>query len=91
MALTADGKTVATAAGRWGNGFYGAAPGLVQVWDVVTGKLQKALPPQPNQVFSLTFTPDGKSLITASLSGEVTTWELAKFAAAKELPPAAKP
>ena len=37
------------------------------------------LPEQPNQVFAMAFTPDGKSLITASLSGAITLWDLATF------------
>ena len=79
VALAADGKSVATAASRWGNGFYGVAPSQVQVWDVATGKPLAMLPEQPGQVFAMVFKPDGKSLFTASLSGAVTLWDLATF------------
>ncbi len=84
VALSADGKLVATAAARWGSGFYGAAPAQVRVWDVATGKPVATLPEQPGQVFSLVFKPDGKSLITASLSGAVTLWDLATFQASQD-------
>jgi WD40 repeat protein len=84
VALTADGKTVATASARWGNGFYSGAPAQVQTWDVASGKLLSTLPEQPAQVFDMLFKPDGKSLFTASLSGAVTLWELAKFPIVKD-------
>jgi WD40 repeat protein len=86
VALTADGKTVATGSARWGNGFYGAAPAEVQVWDVATKKLTARLPDQPAQVFAMLFKPDGKTLFTASLSGAVTAWELAKFPVTEKTP-----
>ena len=79
VAISPDGKSVATAAARWGNGFYGASPASVQVWDVATSKPSATLLEQPNQVFSMVFTPDGKSLMTASLSGALTMWDLATF------------
>jgi WD40 repeat protein len=79
VAVSPDGKTVASASGRWGSGFYGQAPAEVQVWDVAASKPIATLPKQPNQVFAMVFTPDGKSLITASLSGAVTIWDLASF------------
>ena len=53
---------------------------------MATGKPLATLPEQPNQVFAMVFTPDGKSLITASLSGAVTLWDLATFLDAKSLP-----
>ena len=84
VALTADGKAVATGSARWGNGSYGPAPAQVQVFDVATAKPLATLPDQPAQVFALVFKPDGKSLITASLSGAVTLWDLATFQAPKD-------
>ena len=87
MAISPDGKTWSPPpAARWGDGFYGRAPAEVQVWDVATGKPVITLPTQPNQVFAMVFTPDGKSLITASLSGAVTIWDLAAFRDGK-IPP----
>jgi WD40 repeat protein len=91
VALTANGKTLATASARWGNGFYSGSPAQVQTWDVATGKLLVTLPQQPAQVFSMIFTLDGKSLFTASLSGAVTLWDLAKFPIVKEAPKPAEP
>ena len=79
VAASADGKLVATAAARWGGGFYDQAPAEVRVWDVAAGRATITLPEQPGQVFGLAFTPDGKSLVTAGLSGVVAVWELARF------------
>jgi WD40 repeat protein len=84
VALSADGKTVATASARWGHGFHDPSPALVQTWEVATGKVLATLPEQPAQVFSMVFSPDGKSLFTASLSGAVTRWDLAASPIAKD-------
>jgi len=86
VALSPDGKAVASASARWGNGFYNQAPAEVQVWEVATGKPTAKLPEQPNQVFAMVFTPDGKSLITASLSGAVIVWDLAAYRMGGEIP-----
>ena len=91
VAISPDGKTIASASSRWGDGFFGQAPAEVQVWDVATGKPLATLPDHPNQVFAMVFTPDGKSLITASLSGAVTLWDLASFQDEKGSPNAAAP
>jgi WD40 repeat protein len=91
VAISPDGKTIASAAARWGDGFYGQAPADVQVWDVATSKSIATLPKQPSQIFAMVFTPDGKSLITASLSGAVTVWDLAMFQDEKGSPKPAPP
>ncbi len=87
VAVSPDGKAVAAASARWGNGFYGRAPAEVRVWDVASSKPLATLPEQPNQVFGVVFTPDGKSLITASLSGALTVYDLAQFPPEKAAPP----
>ncbi len=86
VAISPDGKAIASASARWGNGFYGQAPAEVQVWDVASSRRLAKLPDQPNQVFGMVFTPDGKSLITASLSGAVIVWDLAEFRAGAGAP-----
>ncbi len=88
VAISPDGKSFASASSRWGNGFFGQAPAEVQVWDVATGKPLATLPEQPNQIFAMVFIPDGKSLITASLSGAVTVWDLDTFRVDQERPKA---
>jgi len=59
LAIGPDNKTVATAKGNFSNDYGG-----VDVWDGTTGK--KAAVDRgeryPGEVFSLTFSPDGKSL-----------------------------
>ena len=79
VALSPDGQLAATASGRWGNGFFGPSPAEVRVWDVARKTPIATMPTQPNQVFGMLFTPDGKTLITASLSGAVTLWDLETF------------
>jgi WD40 repeat protein len=91
VAVSPDGKAVASASARWGSGFYNQAPAEVQLWDVAGSRSLATLPDQPNQVFAMTFTPDGKSLITASLSGALTLWDLATFREPVAGTPAASP
>ncbi len=86
VAISPDGKSIASASARWGNGFYDQSPAEVQVWDVATSRRIAKLPDQPSQVFSMVYTPDGKSLITASLSGAVIVWDLAAFGPKADAP-----
>ena len=80
LAFSPDGKTLATASSRWGEGGnYNPSPAEVQLWDIAGSKSILALPEQPAQVFAMTFTPDGKTLVTASLSGAVTCFDLETF------------
>jgi WD40 repeat protein len=90
VAISPDGKTVATASARWGDGFYGQAPATVKTWDVATAKPLITLPEQPAQVFAMLFQPDGKTLITGNLGGAVLLWDLAAFSPAKDAPKPAR-
>lgn len=73
VAFSIDGKTVAS--GAIGSPF--PLPDLqeVKLWDVSTGKLRTRLKARDYYVYSVAFSPDGKTL--ASLHGDVTLWDLA--------------
>src|SRR5207253_882291 len=62
VALSADGKRLAR--GAWG---------LVDVWDVATGKKLHTLKGHTTSVLKVAFSPDGKTLASAA-----TTWGIAE-------------
>src|SRR5262245_4149405 len=73
VAVTADGKTLATGSGR-----------EVKLWDPTTGKLFRALAGHELPVRAVAFAPDGRSLATAAgdnrdgkLAGEIRVWDAA--------------
>ncbi len=49
---------------------------FVRIWDLATGRLVWASPDQAIGLWSLTFHPDGRSLIVGSERGEVSVWEI---------------
>ena len=58
------------------NRFVGWNAQHLKLWDVKSGSLLKTLLGQPDSLLSLSFSPDGQSLIAAGESRSVQTWEL---------------
>jgi hypothetical protein len=79
LAFSPDGKTLATASARWADFNYQSHPARVLVWDLAERKPRASLPEQSTQIFDLTFTPDGKTLITAGLGGAIILWDIAGY------------
>jgi hypothetical protein len=86
VAFSPDGKTLAVGGGNLSNI---GRPGLgwVRLWEVATGGLRFAVKGQPfsdqdpegggpEMVQSVAFSPDGKTLATASVYGSVLLWDL---------------
>jgi hypothetical protein len=76
--LSADGKTLAVAyhpnSGRGGLADR-AAPHLVRLWDVVTGKEQHTLNGHRTYVLDMAFSPDSRFLVTAGeKAAQVDKW-----------------
>jgi WD40 repeat protein len=63
LALSQDGKTLAAAEGN-----------SVRLWDVATGKERLTWPGHRNQVQSVAFAADGKTLVTGGADGAVFQW-----------------
>jgi WD40 repeat protein len=68
VAISPDGKTVATACG---------GP-RVYLWDAGTGRFLRDLFERKLEVHSVAFAPDGKTLAAGSQDGVVRIWEVAK-------------
>ena len=66
IAVSPDGATVAVAGGD----------SLVRLYAVADGKPAGELGPHPVEVFSVAFHPDGKSLATGDLMGNIRHWDL---------------
>jgi WD40 repeat protein/transcriptional regulator with XRE-family HTH domain len=53
----------------------GVSGGWVSIWDVVTGEMLFTLPDRNARVDSVTFSPDGKRIVTTSSDQTVRIWE----------------
>jgi RNA polymerase sigma factor (sigma-70 family) len=77
VAFAGDGRTLASAAGLWGNPGprrAGNRPGEVKLWDLATGKERASLAGHRDRIWSVAFTPDDKTLATASWDRTVKLW-----------------
>jgi WD40 repeat protein len=64
--FSVDGRMVAT------NG-----PSGILLWEVATGKQRQAFSGADQNVNGMVFSPDGKTLVSSSVSGQVIFWDLA--------------
>lgn len=74
IAFSNDGKILAT------GGFDDAAaanPAKVQAWDLTSGKVLRELT-APRRVSSITVSPDGKSIASASQTKAINLWQVSK-------------
>jgi WD40 repeat protein len=81
IVLAPDGKTLATGGGRVVNradASPGAGPaGDVRIWDLATGRRLAVLPVPSGQVTRLAFSPDGKTLASATAASSIMLWDVA--------------
>lgn len=79
LSLSRDGRLLAAAYGK-NNTFYsfgnsGDATHYVKLWDVESGK-ELRLAAQGSVINALAFSPDGKQLITGSMTGALNFWDI---------------
>jgi WD40 repeat protein len=83
VALSADGKTLATGCGVQEPGT-GKESGEVKVWDVAAGQ-SRALAGHEGSVLGVALTADGKTLASASADKTVRLWDVANGKEVKKL------
>lgn len=71
LAFTADGKSLAAAAGE------PAQFGEVRVWNTADGKLVRTIEGHGDALYSVAISPDGRTLATGSYDQKIKLWELA--------------
>ena len=71
MALSPDGKTLAT-----GGGVISDREGMVKFWNLSSGSETAAYRPPMPGVISLVFSPDGRALALGSKSGMIQLWDV---------------
>jgi WD40 repeat protein/uncharacterized protein YegL len=70
MLFSSDGQLVLTISSASSN-----EPDLVRIWDVVNGKELRQLVGHQGHVWSIAFSPDQKSVLTASEDGTARIWD----------------
>ena len=74
MTFSPDSKTLAT--GAYAGGPKGGGEDKsIKLWDVATGKEKATLVGHLKGIYSLTFAPDGKTLLAADYSGSMKLWD----------------
>jgi WD40 repeat protein len=70
IVLTQDGKKLLCASG------YSRNKGEISLWDLETGKLISRMDTLGKEVMSVSFTPDGKKILSGDCMGKIKLWDL---------------
>ncbi|HEY1377145.1 MAG TPA: protein kinase [Gemmataceae bacterium] len=78
IAISPDGRLLAAGGATKSRGTAGdaAAPGIVHLWDLTTGKPAGTLSGDSTSVIAAAFSPDNRRLVTASRGGDLRLWDV---------------
>jgi WD40 repeat protein len=71
LAFSPDGNTLASASGVWDDEKKEWLGKELRLWDMPTRRLKTVLPNQPSMIWSLAFSPDGRSLASGGGDGVI--------------------
>ena len=75
VAFSPDGALLASVSGRWGEGGPpDPGPGELILWDMASGRSLQTSKEHTDRIFGVAFSPDGKTIATASWDGSVKLW-----------------
>jgi WD40 repeat protein len=75
LAVTADGKTLASASGVYDRKAERWAEGEIKIWNLKTGELITTWRGHTKLITSVVFLPDGKTLVSAGEDKDIIIWD----------------
>lgn len=77
LAVTSDGRMIASGGDRWAGEPSKVIGGVIKLWDALTGRELASLPGHSKVISGLAFSPDGSLLASSSDDGTVIVWDVA--------------